>query len=283
MTSSRLGIAGSGAIACGLAATAAQHGDGACCWRARSSSAERARATVERTLARLDEEVDPAARADRDRPARAGRATFVVEAIVEDHDAKAGAARATLNASLGPDASSPRTTSSLSVGRAGRGERAPGALRRPARVQPGAEDAAGRAGLPRGGERRTRARARWRCARRSARRRSRCPTCRASSSTGCCSPTCSARCACSRRRGLDAGGDRHVHDASAPATRWARWRCSTSSASTSPTRSASRSAPRSPPRVQRAGRRGRARAARAGAASTPTEIAALIADLQTEL
>ena len=45
---------------------------------------------------------------------------------------------------------------------------------------------------------------------------------------------------------------------SAPGTRWARWRCSTSSASTSPRRSARRSASRCRARVRAADRRGRA-------------------------
>ena len=48
------------------------------------------------------------------------------------------------------------------------------------------------------------------------------------------------------RDGIDAAGHRHLHEARRRATRWARWRCSTSSASTWPRRSASRSAPRSP-------------------------------------
>ena len=54
----RLAIVGSGAIACGLAATAAHHGPVLLLARS-SSSAERARATVEKTLSRLRAEVDP--------------------------------------------------------------------------------------------------------------------------------------------------------------------------------------------------------------------------------
>ena len=47
--SKRLAVAGSGAIACGLAATAAHHGPVLLLARSQSS-AERARATVEKTL-----------------------------------------------------------------------------------------------------------------------------------------------------------------------------------------------------------------------------------------
>ena len=55
----RLAIAGSGAIACGLAATAAHHGP--VLLLARSTlSATRARERVEQTLSRLGAEVDPA-------------------------------------------------------------------------------------------------------------------------------------------------------------------------------------------------------------------------------
>ena len=54
----RLAIVGSGAIACGLAATAAHHGPVLLLARS-ASSANRARATVEKTLSRLGAEVDP--------------------------------------------------------------------------------------------------------------------------------------------------------------------------------------------------------------------------------
>ena len=82
----------------------------------------------------------------------------------------------------------------VAVGRApGAGHRRVRALRRPARLQPGAQDEARRARLPRRGHRRDAPSARARCARRWARRPSRSPTCRASWSTGCSSPTSSAR------------------------------------------------------------------------------------------
>jgi 3-hydroxybutyryl-CoA dehydrogenase len=114
--SKRLAVAGSGAIACGLAATAAHHGPVLLLARS-DSSADRARATVEKTLSRLGAEVgvgglhsveivtDQAALAE---------ATFVVEAVVEDHDVKARLL-SELDAILEPEAILASTTSSLSV------------------------------------------------------------------------------------------------------------------------------------------------------------------------
>jgi 3-hydroxybutyryl-CoA dehydrogenase len=106
-------VAGSGAIACGLAATAAHHGPVLLLARS-SSSAERARESVMRTLERLGAEVDPEhvqVVTDRDELADA---TFVVEAIVEDHDHKAQLL-GELDEVLGEDAIIASTTSSLSV------------------------------------------------------------------------------------------------------------------------------------------------------------------------
>jgi 3-hydroxybutyryl-CoA dehydrogenase len=109
----RLAIAGSGAIACGLAATAAHHGP---VWLlARSeSSADRARATVERTLSRLGAEVDPEHVQVVTEPQQIADASFVVEAVVEDHDIKAGLL-AELDAVLAEEAILASTTSSLSI------------------------------------------------------------------------------------------------------------------------------------------------------------------------
>ncbi|HTR89105.1 MAG TPA: 3-hydroxyacyl-CoA dehydrogenase family protein [Solirubrobacteraceae bacterium] len=110
-----LAIVGSGAIACGLAATAAHHGPVLLLARS-EDSAERARQTVERTLARLGAEIDPEhvqVLTDRDRLADA---RFVVEAVVEDHDVKAGLL-AEMHSILGPQAILASTTSSLSVER----------------------------------------------------------------------------------------------------------------------------------------------------------------------
>jgi 3-hydroxybutyryl-CoA dehydrogenase len=110
-----LAIAGSGAIACGLAATAAHHGPVLLLARS-TDSADRARATVEKTLSRLEAEVDPEhVQIVTDAQALAG-ATFVVEAVIEDHDIKAGLLRE-LNDVVGPTAILASTTSSLSIER----------------------------------------------------------------------------------------------------------------------------------------------------------------------
>ncbi|MGO9322433.1 MAG: 3-hydroxyacyl-CoA dehydrogenase family protein [Solirubrobacteraceae bacterium] len=113
--SKRLAIAGSGAIACGLAATAAHHGPVLLLARS-ETSADRARATVEKTLSRLKAEVDPEHVEIVTDSAALAEATFVVEAVVEDHDAKA-ALLAELNAVLDADAILASTTSSLSIER----------------------------------------------------------------------------------------------------------------------------------------------------------------------
>jgi 3-hydroxybutyryl-CoA dehydrogenase len=78
------------------------------------SSAERARATVERTLARLGAEVDPEHVQVVTHPAALAAADFVVEAIVEQHDAKA-ALLAEFDGILADGAILASTTSSLSV------------------------------------------------------------------------------------------------------------------------------------------------------------------------
>src|ERR1700677_4803133 len=111
----RLAIVGSGAIACGLAATAAHHGPVVLLARSQDS-AERARQTVEKTLARLGAEIDPEhvqIVTDRDTLAQV---SFVVEAIVEDHDVKAGLL-SELHSVLEPEAILASTTSSLSIER----------------------------------------------------------------------------------------------------------------------------------------------------------------------
>lgn len=113
--SKRLGIAGSGAIACGLAATAAHHGPVLLLARSQSS-AERARATVEKTLSRLGAEINPEHVQIVTDPQELAAATFVVEAVVEDHAVKARLL-GELNTILGPDAILASTTSSLSVER----------------------------------------------------------------------------------------------------------------------------------------------------------------------
>jgi 3-hydroxybutyryl-CoA dehydrogenase len=113
MSADSLAIAGSGAIACGLAATAAHHGPVLLLARSRSS-AERAREKVEPTLERLGAEVDPEHVQVVTDPAELARATFVVEAVVEDFEVKA-AMLAELHALLPATAILASTTSSLSV------------------------------------------------------------------------------------------------------------------------------------------------------------------------
>ena len=121
----RIGIIGSGTIACGLAATAAHHGPVFLLARS-DASADRARATVEKTLSRLEAEIDPEhVQIVTDLGALA-HVSFAVEAVVEDHDVKAGLL-AELNGKLDAEAILASTTSSLSVERlaqeSGRAER----------------------------------------------------------------------------------------------------------------------------------------------------------------
>lgn len=113
--SKRLAVAGSGAIACGLAATAAHHGPVLLLARS-ETSADRARATVERTLTRLGAEVDPEHVQIVTDPRELADATFVVEAVVEDLEVKSRLL-AELNEILAPEAILASTTSSLSVAR----------------------------------------------------------------------------------------------------------------------------------------------------------------------
>jgi 3-hydroxybutyryl-CoA dehydrogenase len=108
-----LGIAGSGAIACGLAATAAQHGD-VLLWARSEASAERARGAVAKWCGKLSE--DPIA--ERVTVVSAlgelAPASFLVEAVAEDHATKAGVL-SELGRFCAEDAVLATTTSSLSV------------------------------------------------------------------------------------------------------------------------------------------------------------------------
>jgi 3-hydroxybutyryl-CoA dehydrogenase len=106
-------IAGSGAIACGLAATAAHHGPVLLLARS-EGSARRAREEVERSLRRAQAVVDPEHVQIVTDSAALARCSFVVEAVVEDHDAKA-ALLAELHEVVIPDAIFASTTSSLSI------------------------------------------------------------------------------------------------------------------------------------------------------------------------
>ena len=109
----RLAVAGSGAIACGLASTAAHHGPVLLLARS-EESADRARATVEKTLARLGAEVDPEHVEIVTEPDALADATFCVEAVVEDLDVKSRLL-GELDRIVGDDAILASTTSSLSV------------------------------------------------------------------------------------------------------------------------------------------------------------------------
>src|ERR1700728_2207191 len=110
--SKRLAIVGSGAIACGLAATAAHHGPVLLLARSQSS-ADRARATVEKTLSRLPAEVDAERVQIVTHSKELSEPTFVVKAVVEDHDVKA-ALLVELNEIPAPEAILASTTSSFS-------------------------------------------------------------------------------------------------------------------------------------------------------------------------
>jgi 3-hydroxybutyryl-CoA dehydrogenase len=104
----RLGIAGSGAIATGLAAVAVEHGEVAL-WARSEASAERA----DKRMAKLADDEAHGVEVHTDLSELTG-ATFVVEAIVEDTDAKA-THLAELDALLTDDAIIATTTSSLSI------------------------------------------------------------------------------------------------------------------------------------------------------------------------
>jgi 3-hydroxybutyryl-CoA dehydrogenase len=109
----QLAVVGSGAIACGLAATAAQVGDVVLVARS-DASARRARGRLDKVCARLSE--DPLAdrvRVEHDLDAVAG-ATFVVETVLEDLEVKRELLKA-LGRAAGPDAILGTTTSSLSI------------------------------------------------------------------------------------------------------------------------------------------------------------------------
>jgi 3-hydroxybutyryl-CoA dehydrogenase len=110
----RLGIAGSGTIACGLAAVASRHGD-ALLWARSEASAQRARGSVDRICGRLSGEVNAKhVRVVTDLEELASESTFLVEAVVEDTSAKA-AILAELGRVAGEDTVISTTTSSLSV------------------------------------------------------------------------------------------------------------------------------------------------------------------------
>ena len=110
--SERLAIAGSGAIACGLAAVAATRGEVTVLARS-TSSCDRAATKVHSICEKLGASVNGNVTVSRD-PAVLEDATFVVEAIVEDPDTKAAFWR-DLNGHVPGDAILATTTSSLPV------------------------------------------------------------------------------------------------------------------------------------------------------------------------
>jgi len=110
----KLGIIGTGAIACGLAATAAAR-DEVLLYARSPESAAKARRSVDKICGRL-EDVDPGhVQVVEDFAALAGR-TAIIEAVVEEHDAKAAVLGDAI-AATGPDTLFGTTTSSLSVAR----------------------------------------------------------------------------------------------------------------------------------------------------------------------
>jgi 3-hydroxybutyryl-CoA dehydrogenase len=111
----RLGVVGSGTIACGLAAAAARHGE-VTLWARSDASAERAERTVRKTCAKLGADLDAGrVRIATDLDAGLDGRTFVIEAICEDIAAKRDLF-GRLEARLEPGAVLGTTTSSLPVG-----------------------------------------------------------------------------------------------------------------------------------------------------------------------
>jgi 3-hydroxybutyryl-CoA dehydrogenase len=110
--SERLAIAGSGAIACGLAAVAASRGHVTVFARS-DGSCDKAKAKVHRLCEKLGAHVNGNVTVSRD-PDVLRDATFVVEAVVEDADTKAEVWRR-LGEHLADDAVLATTTSSLPV------------------------------------------------------------------------------------------------------------------------------------------------------------------------
>jgi 3-hydroxybutyryl-CoA dehydrogenase len=120
----RLGIVGAGAIATGLATVAAARGDVVMAVRS-DAAAERARAAVQKGCAKAGNGTDPGrVRIETDTGALA-ETTYVVEAIVEELDAKAELLQC-LHSELPPDAILSTTTSSLSIRELARASGRPG-------------------------------------------------------------------------------------------------------------------------------------------------------------
>ncbi len=113
-----LGIAGSGTIACGLAAVGAAAGADVLLFARSQESADRARASVTKHCTKLGESgVDPSRVQIVTDVEALGVATYLVEAVVEDHGSKAAvlADLGELARQQGQDAVLATTTSSLSI------------------------------------------------------------------------------------------------------------------------------------------------------------------------
>ena len=109
----QLAIAGSGAIACGLAATAARHGK-VLLWARSDASAERARGTVDTVCGRLSGAVNAGHVRITTALEELAGATMLVEAVAEDVAVKRELL-GRLAAVAGPDALIATTTSSLPI------------------------------------------------------------------------------------------------------------------------------------------------------------------------
>src|SRR5687768_11257728 len=82
-----LGVAGSGAIACGLAAVAARRGE-VVLWARSDASAEKARGKIAKLIERCGWEVAAEVEATTDLARLGERSSYLVEAIVEELDDK---------------------------------------------------------------------------------------------------------------------------------------------------------------------------------------------------
>jgi 3-hydroxybutyryl-CoA dehydrogenase len=109
----RLGVAGSGAIACGIAAVAARSGP-VVLWARSQRSAEKASGRVDKLIERCELGGEDNVEVTTDVARLCEHSTFTVEAIVEERDAKA-ALMAELRTSIADTAVLATTTSSLSI------------------------------------------------------------------------------------------------------------------------------------------------------------------------
>jgi 3-hydroxybutyryl-CoA dehydrogenase len=109
----RLAIVGSGAIACGLAAAAAPHGEVQLLARS-EQSADRARRAVEKHCSRPEVSLDPARIEIVTDPQALAQSTFIVEAVAEDIEIKSGVL-ADLAQRVSAQTILATTTSSLSI------------------------------------------------------------------------------------------------------------------------------------------------------------------------